>query len=320
MSGFAVFSGNANKELAGQVVKELGVKLGRLKTEKFPDNETYVRIEEDVEGKNVFIIQPTCNPANENLVELFLIADAAKRAKARKIIAVIPYFGYARQDRIVREGEPISAQLFAGLLRKAGVNEVVAMDLHSSAVEKFIRPETHLHALPKIQSYLERKQAKKHLHALPVIADYLKKKGLKNLVVVSPDLGALKNATEQARVLNADIAVIHKKRISGSRVIAEKIEGDIRGKNCVIIDDIISTAGTMSQAIGILKKLGAKNVFVAATHGVLAGKAIARLNKAPVKEVIVTNTIPQKEHRKKLKKLKVLSVAPLLASAISKMA
>lgn len=320
MGGFAVFSGDANKELAKQIVKELGIKMGRLKTEKFPDNETYVRIEEDIEGKKVFIIQPTCNPANENLVKLFLIADAAKRAKAQKIIAVIPYFGYARQDRIVKEGEPVSAQLFAGLLRKAGVNDVIAMDLHSSAVEKFIKPETHLHALPKIYSYLEKRKPKKHLHALPVIADYLKKKKLKDLVVVSPDLGALKNAKEQARVLNAGIAVIHKKRITGSKVTAEKIEGEIKGKNCVIIDDIISTAGTMSQAIGILKKLGAKNVFVAATHGVLAGKAIARLNKAPVKEIIVTNTIPQREHRKKLKKLKVLSVAPLLAETIRKSA
>lgn len=319
MKDYAVFSGNANIGLAREIAKNLGKKLGKIKIEKFPDQETYVRLGEDVKGKKVFIVQPTCTPANEHIIELLLIADAAKRAKARKIIAVIPYYGYARQDRVVKDGEPVSAQLFARLLRKAGVDEIIAMDLHSTAVERFLRPETHLHALPKIYSYLEKNKTKKHLHALPVIVDYLKKRKIKNLVVVSPDMGALENATEQARVLNADIAVIQKKRISGSRVIAENIKGNIKGKNCVIIDDIISTAGTMSEAIKVLKKMGAKNVYIAATHGVLAGKAIERLNKAPVREVIVTNTIPQKEHKKKLRKLKVLSVAPLIAEAIKKM-
>ena len=318
MKNFTILAGNSNPELAVDLAKELKTRLGKLSIRKFPDRETYVRIGEDVKGKKVFIVQPTSEPANEHLIELLLIADAAKRAGAKKVIAIIPYYGYARQDRTVKDGEPVSAQLFARLLRKSGVDDIIAMDLHSNAVERFLKPETHLHALPKIMSRLERKKPKNNLRALPVIAEYIKERKIKNLVVVSPDMGALKNATEQARVLGADIAVIEKKRISGSEVVARGIKGEIRGKNCVIIDDIISTAGTMSEATKMLKKLGAKNVFIAATHGVLVGKAIQRLKTAPVKEVIVTNTIPQSEHKKKLRKLKVLSVAPLLAETIKK--
>ena len=301
MGSYAIFSGSANRQLARETAKRLRKKPGKLKTQKFPDLETYARIDEPVAGKKVFLLQPTCTPGNEHLIELLLMADAARRGKARKIIAVIPYYGYARQDRRVKEGEPVSAQLFAKLLRSAGVSEFIAMDLHSPIVEAFLKP-------------------RKHLHALPVIAAYFRKKKIRNLVVVAPDKGAAKNARKQARALKAKVAVVHKKRITGAKVVAEKIQGNIRGKNCVIIDDIISTAGTMSEAVRMLKKKGAANVYVAATHGVLAGKAISRLKGAPVKEVIVTNTIPQAEHRNKLKKLKVLSVAPLLAEAIKKMA
>ncbi|MEM0360682.1 MAG: ribose-phosphate pyrophosphokinase [Candidatus Diapherotrites archaeon] len=297
MENIVVLSGNANLELARETAKNCGLKLGKLAIEKFPDLETYARIDTPLKQKKVFIIQPTCTPANEHLIELLLAADAAKRAGAKKIIAVMPYYGYARQDRKVKEGEPVSAQLFSILLKSAGVNEFIAMDLHSRAVEKFLKP-------------------KAHLHALPIIAQYFKSKKIKDLVVVAPDKGALKNVKKQAKALNAKIAAISKKRLSGSQVVAEKIEGEIRGKNCVIIDDIISTAGTMCEAIKILKSNGAQNVYVAATHGVLAGKAIERLKSAPVKEVIVTNTIPQKEHKKELKKLRVLSIAPLLAQAI----
>lgn len=297
MKEFAVFSGTANKGLAKKTAKELGVRLGKIKIEKFPDQETYIRLKEDVKGKTVFLIQPTCTPANQHLIELLLMADAAKRGKAKKVIAVIPYYGYARQDRIVEEGEAVSAELFAKLLRQAGVNEFIAMDLHSSAVESYLKP-------------------KKHLHALPIIAKYLKKKKLANLTVVAPDKGAEKKAIKQAKILNAKTAVIHKKRLSGSRVKAEKIEGNIKGKNCVIIDDIISTAGTMSEAVKILKKNGAKNVFTAATHGVFTGEAFTRLKSAPVKEVIVTNSIPQMEKKKKLKKLRALDTAPLIAKAV----
>jgi len=318
MKEFAIFSGNANNELAKEIARELHSKLGKLLIMKFPDQETYVRLEEDVKGKNVFIVQPTSEPANEHMIELLLIVDAAKRANAKKVIAIIPYYGYARQDRIVKEGEPISAQLFARQLRNAGVNDIIAMDLHSTAVEKFLKPETHLHALPKIASRFERNRPKTNLHALSVIAEYIKKRKIKNLVVVSPDMGALRNATEQARVLEAEIASIKKKRLSGTEVIAQSIEGEIAGKNCVIIDDIISTAGTMSEAIKTLKAKGAKNVYVAATHGVMVGKAIQRLEKVPVKEVIVTNTIDQTEHKKQLKKLKVLTVAPLISRALKK--
>ncbi|MFH1234310.1 MAG: ribose-phosphate pyrophosphokinase, partial [Candidatus Diapherotrites archaeon] len=299
MKNAAILSGNANLGLAGETAKKCGAKLGKVHIEKFPDLETYARIGEPVKGKKVFIIQPTSTPANEHLAELLLLADAARRAGASKIVAVMPYYGYARQDRKVKEGEPVSAQLFAGLLRKAGVDEFIAMDLHSRAVEKFLRP-------------------KAHLHALPVIAGYFKSKRIRDLVVVAPDKGALKNVKMQAKALGAKIAAISKKRISGSQVIAEKIEGNIKGKNCVIIDDIISTAGTMCEAVRMLKSNGAASVYVAATHGVLAGKAIERLKAAPVKEVIVTNTIPQAGHKKALKKLRVLSVAPVLAEAMKR--
>lgn len=301
MKKYTVFSGSANPSLARETAKKLGKKLGKLKIQKFPDMETYVRIDEDVAGKKVFFIQPTCTPGNEYLIELLLIADAARRAKARKIIAVIPYYGYARQDRAVKNGEPVSAQLFASLLRRAGVDEFIAMDLHSHAVEKYLKP-------------------RKHLHALPVIAEYFRKKGIKRLVVVAPDFGALKNARRQARLLKAKTAVIKKKRLSGRKVAMAGIQGDVRGKNCVIIDDIISTGGTMVQAIKALKKFGAENVYIAATHGVFAGPCVKRLNATKPREIIVTNSIPQKEHGKSLKRLRVLSVAPLLAEAIKKVA
>jgi len=318
MKAFTVFSGNANIDLAREIAKELGTKLGKLSIENFPDKETYVRVESNVKNKNVFIVQPTSEPANDHMIELLLIADAAERAGAKKIIAIIPYYGYARQDRVVKDGEPVSAELFARLLRKSGVDHIIAMDLHSKAVERFLKPDTHLHALPKIRSRLERNKPEINLRALPVIAEYIKRQKIKDLVVVSPDAGALKNAKEQARVLGAGVALITKKRISGSKVKAQSIEGNISGKNCVIIDDIISTAGTMSEAIKMLKRHGAKNVYIAATHGVLVGKAIQRLRKVPVKEVIVTNTIPQKEHKKLLPKLKVLSVAPFIARVLKK--
>ncbi len=296
-SQIAVFYGSANPALGREVAKALRKKPGKLKIEKFPDGETYCRFDEDIRGKHAFIVQSVCPPVSENFVELLLILDAAKRMKPKKLTAVIPYYGYARQDRITKKGEPVSAQLAARAIKLAGADAAFALDLHSKAVEKFLKP-------------------KKHLHALPALAKYFRKKKIKKLVVVAPDYGALKNARKQARVLGAKVAVIGKKRLSGKKVAMEGIRGNVQGKNCVIIDDIISTGGTMAQAIRALKKHGAENVYVAATHGLFVGPCIKRLNAAKPKEIIATNSIPQSENRKKLKRLRVVSIAPLLAKAI----
>lgn len=297
----AIFSGTANPELAKKIASRINAKLGRLLISRFPDNETYCRYEEEIRGKHVFIVQPTCNPGNENLMELLVAIDAAKHSGARSITAVVPYYGYARQDRQSKPGEPITAALVAKMLKIAGASSIITMDLHSKAVEKAI-------TIKKI-----------HLHALPVLADYFRKKKLKNLCVVAPDKGSVANARKQARLLKASVAWIDKKRLTAHKVLAQKIFGNVKDKNCVIIDDIISTASTICEASKFLKNAGAKNIYVVATHGVLAGKAIRRLSRAPIKEVIVTDTIPQARNRKRLRKLKVVSVAGLFAEAIEKM-
>lgn len=298
MAKALIFSGMSNTGLAKKIARELNTKCGKLFISRFPDDETYCRFDDNIEGKHIFIIQSTCNPGNENLMELFIIIDAARRSKAKHITAVIPYYGYARQDRQVKPGEPVSAALVAKLLKCAGANSIITMDLHSKAVEKALRMK------------------KKHLHALPVLIEYFKNKKLKGICVVAPDKGALENARKQARLLKAEVAHIEKNRITAHKVVAQRIVGNAQGKNCIIIDDIISTAGTICEAAKVLKKAGAKNIYVAATHGVLAGNAIQKLKKAPIKEVIVTDTIPQEENKKKLKKLKVLSVAKIFAKAI----
>ncbi|MCD6478445.1 MAG: ribose-phosphate pyrophosphokinase, partial [Candidatus Diapherotrites archaeon] len=213
MKRFLLFSGTSNPRLARKIARKLNTKCGKLVISRFPDNETYCRFDEAVEGKHVFIIQSTNSPANEHLMELLIIIDAAKRSKARHITAVIPYYGYARQDRQVKPGEPVSAALVANLLKCAGANAIITMDLHSRAVEKSLRLR------------------KKHLHALPVIIEYFKKKKLKDVCVVAPDRGALKSARKQARLLKAKIAHIEKTRITAQKVVANRIAGDVRGKN-----------------------------------------------------------------------------------------
>ena len=298
MEGHLLFSGTGNPKLAERIASELKIKPSSLVISRFPDNEVYCRFETEVGGKSTIIVQPTCNPGNENLMELLIIADAAKRSGAKNITAVIPYYGYARQDRQVKPGEPITAALVANLLKTAGINSVITMDLHSKAVEKALRMK------------------KVHLHALPVIIEYFRGKKLKDVCVVAPDKGALKKAREQAKLLKAEVAYIEKTRLTASKVVANKIEGAVKGKNCIIIDDIISTAGTICEAANALKKAGAKKIYVAATHGVFAGNAIRKLSKVPIKEVIVTDTIPQEQNKKRLKKLKVLSTAKLFADAI----
>jgi len=297
-----IFSGTSNPEIAKKISACLGSKLGKLTISRFPDNETYCRFEEEIKGEHIFIIQPTCNPANENLIELLVISDAAKRSGARTITAVLPYYGYARQDRQSKPGEPITAALVAKLLKASGVNSVIVMDLHSKAVEGAL------------------KMKKIHLHALPVIVKYFRRKKLKDLCVVAPDRGALRNARKQARLLKAGVAWIDKRRLAASKVLVQKIVGNVKEKNCVIIDDIISTASTICEVSRFLKNAGAKNIYVAATHGVFAGQAIKKLSRAPIKEVVVTDTIPQQNTKKRLKKLKVLSVAELFARAIERIA
>ncbi|MEM4598431.1 MAG: ribose-phosphate pyrophosphokinase [Candidatus Diapherotrites archaeon] len=294
-------AGNSNPELAREMAKCMKTKLGKLSFSRFPDFESYCRFEEPPTDKHVFIIQSTHCPANENLMELLIAIDAAKNSGAKKVTAVIPYYGYARQDRQAKPGEPVTAALVAKLLKSAGADSIITMDLHSKAVEKAI------------------KMKKVHLHAYPALAEFFKKRNIKNLCIVAPDKGALRNAKRYAKALGAKTAFIEKKRKSATEVEAMSISRDVNGLNCLIIDDIISTAGTICEGASMLKSLGARGIYVAATHGVLAGKAIEKLKEATIKEVIVTNTIPQGDNKRRLKKLRVVSVAKLFSDAINAM-
>ncbi|MCX8190471.1 MAG: ribose-phosphate pyrophosphokinase [Candidatus Diapherotrites archaeon] len=298
MANRVIVTCKSNVDIAKEIAKCMKAKLGKLSFSKFPDFESYCKFGEQLSGRHVFIVQSTCCPANENLMELLIAIDAARSSGAKRITAVIPYYGYARQDRQSKPGEPITAALVAKLLKAAGADSIITMDLHSKAVEKAIKVN------------------KTHLHAYPAIASYFKAKKIRNLCIVAPDKGALKNAKLYAKALGAKTAFIEKKRKSATEVEAMSISSNINGLNCLIIDDIISTAGTICESAAMLKKLGAENIYVAATHGVLAGKAIQKLKKAPIKEVVVTNTIPQEQNKRKLKKLKIVSVAKLFCKAI----
>ncbi|MEM4662540.1 MAG: ribose-phosphate pyrophosphokinase [Candidatus Diapherotrites archaeon] len=300
MNCVALFSGTSNLALAKEVARLLGLKLGKLQISRFPDDETYCRFEECVEGKHVCILQSTCKPGNENLMELLVVVDAAKHSGASKITVVVPYYGYARQDRQSKPGEPVTAALVAKMLKAAGANSIITVDLHSKAVEKAL------------------KMQKIHLHAYTVLVDFFRRKKIKNLCVVAPDKGALKNARRFAKLLGAKTAWIEKTRISATEVKTAQIHGKVKDFDCIILDDIISTAGTICEGAKLLKRNGARNVYVAATHGIFAGEAIKRLNAAPIKEVVVTNTISQDLNKKRLKKLKVVSIAQPLSFAIKK--
>jgi len=298
--GIKLFSGNANKGLAIEIADYLKVPIGDMTVSTFSDSEIMVQINENVRGSDVFLVQPTCDPVNKNLIELFLMLDAFKRASVRRITTVIPYFGYARQDRKVLPRVPISAKLVADLITVSGTDRVLTVDLHAGQIQGFFNMPVD------------------HLYSAPVIAEYIKNKYANDTVIVSPDAGGVERARAFAKRLNASLAIIDKRRERANVSEVMHVIGDVSGKDAILIDDMIDTAGTITQAVLAIKKNGAKRVIAACTHAVLSGPAIERLNSSELEEVITTNTIPMDSKQEKCKKLTVLSIAPLLGEAIKR--
>jgi len=293
-----LFSGNANRPLAEEIAQHLRLKLGDADVSRFSDGEVYVQINENVRGEDVFIVQPTCPPVNDALMELLVMIDAFKRASARRITAVLPYYGYGRQDRKAQPRVPISAKLVADLITAAGATRVLAVDLHAGQIQGFFNIPVD------------------HLFAAPVIIDYLAKKDLHDPVLVSPDAGGVERARAIAKRLKAGLAIIDKRRDGNNVAVFMHLIGDVSGKDVVVIDDMIDTAGTLIQAVDALKREGARRVLAAGVHPVLSGPAISRIKDSPdLEELVVTNSIPLPPE-KLLPKIHVLSVAPLLAEAM----
>jgi ribose-phosphate pyrophosphokinase len=295
-----VFSGRANRPLAEAIARHLGDGLGHITLTNFPDGETGVKIEEDVRGRDIFIVQPTCTPVNEHLMELLIILDAFKRSSASRITAVLPYFGYARQDRKDQGRVPITAKLVADLLTSAGAHRVLTLDLHAAQIQGFFDIPVD------------------HLFAVPVIADYVRSLNIPpgDMVVLSPDEGNIKKSIVYQTKLGGAMAIVDKRRASATETQqANLIGAPLAGKVAFIFDDMISTGGTVAGAARVAQQRGARAVYVCATHGVLAGDAVQKLRDAPIEQVIVTDSIPVPPE-KRLPKIKVLSVAPLLAEAI----
>ena len=295
-----IFSGNSNPVLAGAVCRYLRLPLGGAKIEQFPDGEKALKLEDDVRGRDCFVVQSTCKPVDEHLMELLIYLDCLRRASAQRITAVIPYFGYARQDRKDEGRVPITAKLVANIITAAGADRVLTIDLHAAQLQGFFDIPVD------------------HLTGELVLSDYFRAKKLSNLTVVSPDVGNIKMASKYAGHFSGDLAIIHKKRVSGSEVEANEIIGEVEGKNVLMCDDIIATAGTVCSAVSLIKQRGAKKIYISATHGIFAGQALERLAKAPVDEIVVTDTIPLTEDAKKVKNIKVLSVAAMLGEAIKR--
>ncbi len=293
-----VFSGNANKELAEKICDTLGVSLGKANVSTFSDGETRVEIDENVRGMDVFIIQSTCPPVNVTLMELLIMIDAMKRASVDRITAVIPYYGYARQDRKVASRAPITAKLVADIITAAGANRVLSMDLHAGQIQGFFNIPVD------------------NLFAKPVLLDYMKKTYRDNTVIVSPDAGGVERARSFGKRLGASLAIIDKRREGPNEAEAMNIIGDVKGKRVIILDDMIDTAGTVVQAASAMKKAGALEIFVCCTHPVLSGPAIDRIEKSDIKEAIVTDTIPLSDRAKNCGKIKVLSVSGILGEAV----
>lgn len=302
MYDLKIFSGRANSHLAARICDYLDLPLGKIVLENFPDSEIRCKIEEDVRGRNVFLVQPTCPPVNDHLMELLIMMDSFKRASAERVTAVMPYYGYARQDRKDEGRVPITAKLVANLITRAGADRVVTMDLHA----------------PQIQGFFD--VPVDHLYASPVLNDYFINMGLKReqLVVVSPDEGSVKRALGHSKRLDCKLAIIDKRRSSAEATDQENVIGaPVDGKTALIFDDMITTASSICGAAEKLRAAGARDVYVAATHGVLCGSAIDKLRGAPIKEVVITDSIPLPDH-KKLPQIKVLTIAPLLGEAIKR--
>jgi ribose-phosphate pyrophosphokinase len=299
MSGeLKLFSGSAHKELALEIADFLGVPVGQARLRRFPDSEVSFQIDENIRGTDVFIVQPTCAPVDEHLVELCVMIDAFRRSSASRITAVIPYYGYARQDRKDKPRVPISAKLVANLLSAAGANRVLTMDLHKAQIQGFFDIPVD------------------HLFAAPVIIDYLARLGYDRLTLVSPDAGGAERARAYAKRLNAELAIIDKRRTDDGSAEVMNVIGDVTGRVCIIQDDIIDTAGTIVKAATALWDSGAERVLACAVHGVLSGPAIERIGSPALERLIVTNTIPQHRDRDDCGKIVVLSVAALLGRAI----
>lgn len=299
LGGMKIFSGNANRKLAEKICEELGKPLGICDVSRFSDGEINVNIGETVRGMDVFIIQSTNTPVNENLMEVLILIDAVKRASAGRINAVLPYYGYARQDRKTKAREPITAKLVADLLTVAGADRVISMDLHAAQIQGYFNIPVD------------------HLSGVPILAEYFKGIADKDTVVVSPDLGGVTRARSFANLLDLPIAIIEKRRPKANVSEVMNVIGDIEGKNVILIDDIIDTAGTITKAASVLKNFGAKKVYGCATHGVLSGPAIERIDNSELEKFIITDTIPLPE-KKKIGKIEVVSVAPLFAEAIKR--
>ncbi len=294
-----LFSGSAHPQLAQEIADFLGVPVGQARLHRFPDTEVSFQIDENIRGTDVFVVQPTCRPVDANLVELCIMMDAFRRSSAARITAVIPYYGYARQDRKDKPRVPISAKLVANLLSAAGAHRVLTMDLHKAQIQGFFDIPVD------------------HLFAAPVIIDYLSRQRFPDLTVVSPDAGGAERARAYAKRLDAELAIIDKRRSTETNVAeVMHVIGDVQGRTCVLQDDIIDTAGTITKAATALKANGAGRVIACAVHGVLSGPALERIEKAPIDELVVTNTIPQDSIEQKSSKVKCLSVARLLGQAI----
>lgn len=296
---FKVFSGNSHQELAEAIASIMGKPLGKATVNKFSDGEISVNLWESVRGADVYIVQPTCNPVNDNLMELLIMIDAVKRASAGRINAVIPYYGYARQDRKAKARDPITSKLVANLIVAAGADRVVTMDLHAN----------------QIQGYFD--IPVDHLVGMPILAKAFKEMNLEDVVVVSPDHGSVTRARNMAEYLDCPIAIVDKRRPEPNKSEVMNIIGNIEDKTCIILDDMIDTAGTITNAAEAIKKLGAKEVYACATHAVLSGPAIERLKNSVIKEVVLLDTIPVAEDNK-IEKFKFLSVAPLFAEAMTR--
>ena len=298
--GLVLFTGNGNISLSKAIAKELSLQLGQSKVERFSDGEISVKIEENVRGMDVFLIQPTCAPTHENLMELVIMVDALRRSSASRITAVIPYYGYARQDRRVRsERVPISAKVIADILERSGIDRVLTVELHSEQIQGFFD-------IPVDNVYGTR-----------IMRDDIVNQKLKNLLIVSPDVGGVVRSRALAKVLGlSDLAIIDKRRDESNKSKVMNVIGEVKNKECILVDDIADTAGTLCNAASALKKKGAEKVFAYIVHPVLSGKAIQKISKSKLDQLIVTDTIPLSESAKACKKIRVISLAPTLAEAI----
>ena len=301
LNDIKIFTGNSNRALVERVCDYLSIPLGNATVGKFPDGEIDVKVDEDVRGADIFIIQPTCPPVNDSLAELLILIDCFKRASSARITAVLPYYGYARKDRKDEGRVPITAKLVANLITKAGADRLLTMDLHAAQIQGFFDIPVD------------------HLLAFPVISDYYREKDLSDFVVVSPDVGGIKIARLYSNHLHMRLAVVDKRRFGPEDIEVGFVIGDVESRNAIIIDDLIATGGSICQAARVLKEKGAKDIYVAATHPVLCGTAVEKLKEAPIKEIAVTDTIPLNEDAKGLgSKIKVLTVSNLLGEAIKR--